>query len=66
MLNRLDSIPPRFHDLCLQCGIPADLIPPATRPKADLLRENQELRARIAYLEGRSGSAQSSPQAQAS
>ncbi|MBU1040158.1 MAG: hypothetical protein KKF77_03540 [Proteobacteria bacterium] len=57
MLIHQDTIPASFRDLCLNQGIPADLLPPPTRPKAELLRENQELRARLAKYE---------PQAQAS
>ena len=60
MLNNRESIPEAFHKLCIAQGIPANLLPPATRPTADLVRENQELRARIAMLEGQ-GSQSSSP-----
>ena len=51
MLNHQESIPKSFHDICLSVGIPAELIPPPTRPKAELLRENMELRARLAQYE---------------
>ncbi|MHC1701470.1 MAG: hypothetical protein AB9900_10885 [Humidesulfovibrio sp.] len=39
------------HAACLALGIPLDLLPPPTRPKAELLRENQELRERLAKYE---------------
>ena len=39
------------HAACLKLGIPAELIPPPTRPKSELLRENLELRARLAQYE---------------
>lgn len=49
-----------LRKLCLSLGIPAELLAPPTRKKADLLAENLELRQRVAELEGRSA-----PQAQA-
>ena len=51
------SMRPESRDICIKAGIPVDLLPPPTRPKAELLRENLELRARLAQYE---------PQAQAS
>lgn len=49
-----------LRNLCIDLGIPVDLLPPQTRKKSELLRENLELRQRLAALEG-----QAAPQAQA-
>jgi len=59
-LNYRPSMRADLRDLCLRLGIPADLLPPPTRKKAELLAENLELRQRVAELEG-----QRAPQAQA-
>jgi hypothetical protein len=52
-LYKLPTMPAELHAHCLQAGIPEELLAPATRPKAELLRENLELRERVAMLESR-------------
>jgi hypothetical protein len=42
---------PEFREACLAAGIPEELLPPPTRPRAEILRENLELRARLAQYE---------------
>lgn len=41
-----------FRDLCILQGIPAELLPPTKRKKADLLAENLTLKQRLAELTG--------------
>jgi len=52
-LNYRPSMRVDLRNLCLRLGIPADLLPPPTMKKAELLRQNQELQQRIAELEAR-------------
>lgn len=58
-LNYKPTMRADLHKLCISLGIPAELLPPPTRKKAELVRENLELRQRVAELEG-----QRAPQAQ--
>jgi hypothetical protein len=59
-LNYRPTMRSDLYTLCIALGIPAELLPPQTRKKSELVRENQELRQRLAELEARSA-----PQAQA-
>lgn len=63
-LYQRDTMKANVHAGCIKAGIPVDLLPPPTRPKADLLRENMELRARLAAaMEGKPVDGGASPQA---
>lgn len=53
-LNYRPTMRADLHTLCTSLGIPAELLPQPTRKKAELVRENLELRQRVAELEGRS------------
>jgi len=43
-LFRSPSAPQDFLDLCMKMGLPASLLPPPTRPKAEILEENARLK----------------------
>lgn len=58
-LNYRPTMRADLRELCIELGMPADLLPPPTRKKSELVRENLELRQRVAELEG-----QRAPQAQ--
>jgi hypothetical protein len=49
------TIPSFVREAALAAGIPAELVPEATRSKADVLAENEALRARVEALEARLG-----------
>lgn len=50
-MNYRETMAPALHAECINAGIPENLLPPPTRPKAALLRENLELRERLAKYE---------------
>ena len=53
-LYQRTAVPQDFLDVCRKAGIPDDLLPEATRTKAELLAEVEALRAENAQLRKRS------------